>query len=445
MSDRRIPQDIEAERALLGSLLIDPQAIVDVAPLVAEEDFFRGAHKIIYAAMLIVHARRDPTDLVLVSAELEANETSDKIGGVEYLTSLIAATPSSVHAASYARQVSRCATLRRLLQATAVAADAVYDHGNDADKAIEAAHAALFAIAPRGQSEYVSLSHVMSGYADRIDSVSREDAHGEGTPTGFKLLDRLTGGFQRGELIVLAGRPGHGKSAMGVQMALGAAKLGYPTCIATLEMTQMQLAHRLVSGYSGVDGQRLRTGWIREEEWQPIATAIGVLSETPVYLDDTPAQSITDIRQRARRLVSRLRYEGKELGLVVVDYLQLVRATVKRGEGRVQEVGVISGELKAMAMELNVPVLACAQLSRAVENRNGNRPQLSDLRESGSIEQDADVVMFLHREELYDSNTPRKGLADLLVAKHRAGPLADFVVQYDAPTTTFKNLAQKEN
>lgn len=441
-----VPQNIEAEMAVLGSILENPTCAAEVASLLKPEDFYRTAHQTIYRAILAVHEKQEPPDLLLVCAELDRTGKMEQIGGASYLTSCVLSTPTAVYAANYAGEVLQSVALRRLLSISQQIAKAVHD-GGDADKALEAAYAALADATPRNGRDYVKMDAVMEGYIDRLDAMARE-GKGDGVPSGFVDLDTLTGGFQKGELTVLAGRPGHGKSACAMQIAAHAAAhgatKGYVVSAVSLEMSQLQLIHRMVSGRARVDGQRLRTGWVRDEEWPSVHRAVWDLAELPIYLDDTPGQTIGDVRNRARRLAAQLRGHGQTVGLMIVDYLQLMHATVKRGEGRTQEVGLISGGLKEMAMELGVPVIACAQLNRAVESRQGNRPQLSDLRESGSIEQDADLVLFVHREELYDPKTTRKGLAELIVAKNRSGPLADITLRFDAPTTTFYTLSERE-
>jgi replicative DNA helicase len=442
--ERQVPQDVEAERAVLGSLLLDTSAIAEIAPLLRPEDFYRGQHAAIYRAMLALHAAHEPTDNVLVSNQVERE------GGIKgldapalnaYLAGLVMGTPSAVNAVYYAGKVQQAAALRGLLSAASRIASAVYESSGDAEKAWDAAQAAVFAVARRDAAAFRALTAYLDGYFERLDIASRGEV-GEGLPTGIRDFDRLTGGLHTGDLIVLASRPGMGKTAMALQMAVAAARRGHAVAMASLEMSGHQLAHRLVSGESGIDGQRLRTAHLESDQWERVVRAIGDLSALPIAIDDTPALSVVDVRARLRTCALDFQRKGQRLGLVVVDYLQLMHAAMKRSENRVQEVSEISRQLKAMAKELNVPLVACAQLSRQADQRPGGRPQLSDLRESGQIEADADLVLFLFREEVYDPDSKRKGLADLIVAKNRQGPLADIELRFDGPTTTFQDLIQ---
>ncbi|HEX2034079.1 MAG TPA: replicative DNA helicase [Chloroflexota bacterium] len=439
MAEERLPpQNIEAEQSVLGSILIDRDAIVRVAGFLRPEDFYREAHRLIYQAALDLFERREPADFVLLCDELEQRSRLDQVGGPAYLTSLINMVPTAVNVEYYGHIVERCAILRRLISAGGQIAGVAYDLQHDAELAVDKAEQILFSLTQRRRAqEFVPISQVLENYFDQIDYIHQNKGKTFGVPTGFKKLDEITGGLQRSDLIILAARPGMGKTSFALNIASHAALKNHITVgIFSLEMSRDQLVQRLICSEAGIDSHRLRTGFIEEGEWAKIAQAIGELSEAPVFIDDTPGISIMELRTKARRLQAE-----HDLGFIIVDYLQLMQG--RRTENRVQEVSDISMGLKALARELNVPVLAASQLSRAVEQRPGNRPQLSDLRESGSIEQDADIVMFIYREEQYDRETSRKGIADVIVAKHRNGPLADIELVFLGQQTKFANLEQR--
>lgn len=439
MSEERLPpQNIEAEQSVLGSILIDRDAIVRVAGFLKPEDYYREAHRTIFQAALDLFERREPADFVLLCDELERRGRLEQVGGPAYLTSLINMVPTAVNVEYYGHIVERCAILRRLISAAGQIAGIAYDTQHDAELAVDKAEQVLFALTQRRRArEFVAISEVLENYFDQIDYIHQHRGQAFGVPTGFRELDKLTGGLQRSDLIILAARPGMGKTSFALNMALHAAqKHNTPVGIFSLEMSKDQLVQRLICSQAGIDQHRLRTGYIEESEWGKIAQAIGELSEAPIYIDDTPGISIMELRTKARRLQAE-----HDLGFIIVDYLQLMQGN--RTDNRVQEVSEISRSLKGLARELNVPVLAASQLSRAVEQRPKNRPQLSDLRESGSIEQDADIVMFIYREELYERDTLRKGLADIIVAKHRNGPLADIELVFLAQQTRFADLEQR--
>jgi replicative DNA helicase len=439
MAEERLPpQNIEAEQSVLGSILIDRDAIVRVAAFLKAEDFYREAHRTIYQAAVDLFERREPADFVLLCDELERRGRLEGVGGPAYLTALINMVPTAVNVEYYGHVVERCAILRRLISAGGQIAGVAYDIQHDAELAVDKAEQILFGLTQRRRTqEFVPLSDVLESYFDQIDYIHQNRGKTFGVPTGFRDLDELTGGLQRSDLIILAARPGMGKTSFALNIATHAALKNHVTCgIFSLEMSRDQLVQRLICSEAGIDSHRLRTGYIEEGEWAKIAEAIGMLSEAPIFIDDTPGISIMELRTKARRLQAE-----HDLGFIVVDYLQLMQGT--RTDNRVQEVSDISRGLKALARELNAPVMACAQLSRAVEQRPGNRPQLSDLRESGSIEQDADIVMFIYREEQYDRESQRKNLADVIVAKHRNGPLKDIELRFSGAQTRFANLEQR--
>ncbi|MGI8424527.1 MAG: replicative DNA helicase [Chloroflexota bacterium] len=436
MSEERLPpQNIDAEQSVLGSILIDRDAIVRVAGFLHAEDYYREAHRTIYQASLDLFERREPADFVLLCDELERRGRLEQVGGPAYLTSLINLVPTAVNVEYYGHVVERCAILRRLITAGGQIAGVAYDLQHDAELAVDKAEQILFTLTQRRRArEFIPISEVLEGYFDQIDYIHQHRGQTFGVPTGFTRLDELTGGLQRSDLIILAARPGMGKTSFALNMATHAAlKNNIPVGIFSLEMSKDQLVQRLICSQAEIDSHRLRTGFIEESEWAKIAQAIGELSEAPIYIDDTPGISVMELRTKARRLQAE-----HDLGFVIVDYLQLMQG--RRSENRVQEVSDISRSLKELARELNIPVVAASQLNRSVEQRPNNRPQLSDLRESGSIEQDADIVMFIYREELKDPETARKGIADVIVAKHRNGPTADIELAFIARQTKFANL-----
>jgi replicative DNA helicase len=441
MAEERLPpQNIEAEQSVLGSILIDRDAIVRVAGFLRPEDFYREAHRTIYQAMLDLFERREPADFVLLCDELERRGRLEQVGGPAYLTSLINMVPTAVNVEYYGHIVERCAILCRLITAGGQIAGVAYDMQQDAELAVDKAEQILFALTQRRRAqEFVPIARVLDNYFEQLDYAHQHRGQVFGVPSGFKKLDEITGGLQRSDLIILAARPGMGKTSFVLNIAAHAAmKNKVAVGVFSLEMSRDQLVQRLICSEAGIDSHRLRTGFIEEGEWSKISQAIGELSEAPIFIDDTPGISIMELRTKARRLQAE-----HDLGFVIVDYLQLMQGSYGRTDNRVQEVSEISRSLKALARELNVPVLTCSQLNRAVEQRPGNRPQLSDLRESGSIEQDADIVMFIYREEVYDRETTRKNIADVIVAKHRNGPLADIELFFSGQQTRFADLEQR--
>jgi replicative DNA helicase len=434
--DRLPPQNIEAEQSVLGSLLIDREAVLKIAPFLQPEDFYRELHGQIYAAVLELHERREPADFVTLCDELERRGRLEAVGGASYLSSLINSVPTSIHVEYYAHIVERTATLRRLIEAAGKIAGLAYEEAEDVDVVVDRAEQVLFEVSQRRVSKgLTSLKHILADYYDRVEYLHQHKGEMVGLPTGFIDLDRLLGGLQRSDLVIVAGRPGTGKSSLGMSIAHQAAlKHNAVVAFFSLEMSAEQLVQRLISGETGISSQRLRIGDIRDVEWDKLVKASGTLSETMIFIDDTPSPTPMEIRTKARRLAAEY-----GLSLVIVDYLQLMVGGT-RTENRVQEISYISRALKSLARELGVPVLAMSQLSRAVESRQDKRPILSDLRESGSIEQDADVVLFIFREELYEQNTDRKNIADIIVAKHRNGPTGQVSLRFVSEETKFVDL-----
>ena len=434
--ERLPPHNIEAEQSVLGSLLIDRDAVIRIASYVKPDDFYISANGRVYQAILDLYNRREPTDFVTLSDELERKGQLDDIGGIGYLSSLLNAVPTAVHVEYYGRIVERTATLRRLIDAGTRIVGIGYREDGALEDALDAAERALFEVSQkRTTRDFVSIAEVLDRFFDQIEYLQQHRGDVVGVPTGFADLDQLTGGMQRSDLIILAARPSMGKSALALGLAYGAAvQHGKTVGIFTLEMSAEQLVQRLLSTETGVDSHRLRLGQIDDSEWERISRALGRLSEANIFIDDSANVALMDVRSKARRLQAE-----HGVDMIIIDYLQLMSSN-RRSDNRVQEISEISRGLKGLARELNVPVIALSQLSRAVETRSDHRPMLSDLRESGSIEQDADIVMFIFRDDKYDENSEKKGIAELIVAKHRNGPVGSVNLRFFERTARFAEL-----
>ncbi len=434
--DKTIPANPEAEEAVLGSLLIDPDAVIKIASFLKADDFYREKNGWLYQAILDLHERREPADYVTVVDELERRNQLQEIGGASYITTLIGSVPTAVHVEHYAHIVERTATLRRLIGAAGQIAALAYEEAQDVNEVVDRAEQIIFNVSERRvRRDLTPVRQVMDTVVDRIDFLHRHKGDILGVPSGFAKLDKLLGGFQKSDLVVLAARPGVGKTSLALCSALNAAKrYGQRVAFFSLEMSAEQLVQRLLSVETGINQQRLRLGDINENEWQMLIEAAGVLSETLLFVDDTPAMSALELRTKARRLQAE-----HGLDMVIVDYLQLMRSDA-RSENRVQEISYITRSLKSLARELEAPLLALSQLSRAVESRSDHKPILSDLRESGSIEQDADIVMFIYREDMVKENSDRKNIADVIVAKHRNGPTDTVPLYFNKELTKFADL-----
>lgn len=434
-----VPNSREAEEAVIGSVLINPEAYYDVAQFLQAEDFYIHRHRWIWETFTRLHERRIPIDLLTVSEELDQNNQLGEVGGTAYLAGLISNVPSSLHAEAYGRLVEETSVRRRMLTAANEIAKLAYQEDATVDTVMDNAEKVIFGVSERRTTrDLQTIKQVLSDYYDRVDQLSGRDDETTGVPTGFIDLDRLLGGFQPSDLLIIAGRPGSGKTAFMLSAAKNAAqKYKKHVAIFSLEMSNEQLVQRLISQETGIDSQRLRMGKLQEEEWPIFSHAIEVLGDTMIFLDDTPALTPLQLRTKCRRL-----HMEYNLDLVVVDYLQLM-SSGSRSENRVQEVSFISRNMKVLARELNVPVLAAAQLSRAIEQRADKEPQLSDLRESGSLEQDADIVMFIHRPELYEKDTLKQNLAQIKVAKHRNGPVGTVEMVFFSNMAKFDNAATR--
>ena len=413
-----LPHSRNAEEAVLGSILIDPEAYFNVAQFIKPDDFYIVRNRWIWESFTRLHERRAPIDYLTVCQELEQHNQLGEVGGAAYVMTLINQTPSSLNAEAYGHLVEENSVRRRMLQAANDLARLAYDQKKTVDTIMDEAEKSIFSISERRvHHDLQPIQQVLSDVYDRVDQLSKRDDEIFGVPTGLVDLDRLLGGLQKSDLLIIAGRPGMGKTGFMLSVMKNAAQRHKKhIAMFSLEMSNEQLVQRLIAQETGIDTQRLRTGKLTEEEFPLFTHAIEVLSDTHIYLDDTPAITPMQLRTKCRRL--HLEYE---LDLVLVDYLQLMSGDM-RTDNRVQEVSYISRNLKVLARELNVPVLVGAQLSRAVEQRADKRPVLSDLRESGSLEQDADIVMFIHRPDAMEKDNPKQNIAEIIVGKHRNGP-----------------------
>lgn len=439
--ERLPPHSIEAEEAVLGSLLIDPDAIFEVTSFLKPDAFYRVQNRWIYEAILSLSDRREPLDLITLTEALRRREQLEEVGGEAYIIGLINAVPTSINARSYARVVEAASLRRKMIGAASTIASLAYDEAEDINVVIDRAEQALFSISEqRTTRDLVPVKQIAREYLERIEELHARGDDIIGVPTGFTDLDRLLGGLNKSDLIIVAARPGMGKTSLQTTMALTAARRhGKRVAIFNLEMSGEQLVQRMIATETRIDSQRLRRGNIQEQEWPIFLEAIGRLSETRIFIDDTPSITPMQLRTKCRRL-----YAEHGLDLVMIDYLQLMQAEHSTNN-RVQEISEISRSLKSLARELDVPVMAAAQLSRAVEQRQEKRPQLSDLRDSGSIEQDADIVMFIYRDEYYHPDTTeRPNIAEINIAKHRNGPTGTIDLYWHSQLATFRNLQRQE-
>jgi len=439
--ERLPPHNLEAEEAVLGSLLIDPDAIYDVANFLHPHDFYKVQNKWIYEAILALNERREPLDLLTLTDELRRREQLEEIGGEGVIIGLVNAVPTSVNAAHYGRIVEAASTRRQLINAASSIANLAYEEAEDISIVIDRAEQALFSVSEeRTTRDLTPIRQIARDYLERIEKLTERGEDIIGVPTGFSDLDRLLGGLNKSDLLILAARPGMGKTSLQNAIALTAAtRYGKRIAIFNLEMSGEQLVQRMLSAETRIDSQRLRRGQLHEHEWPIFMEAIGRLSQTHIFIDDTPSITPNQLRTKCRRL-----YAEHGLDLIMIDYLQLM-VTERGSSNRVMEISEISRGLKGLARELDVPVLAAAQLSRAVEQRQDKHPLLSDLRDSGSIEQDADIVMFIYRDEYYNpETTERPNIAELNIAKHRNGPTGTIDLYWHSKLATFRNLQRQE-
>ena len=436
--DRVPPQDIAAEQSVIGAMLLSKDAIADVVEAVREGDFYRPAHQLIFSAILDLYGRGEPADAVTVSAELTRIGELGRVGGAPYIHTLVASVPTAANAGYYGRIVRERAILRRLVEAGMRITQMGYQGDGEVDMIVDRAQAAVYDVTDRRTSEdYLPLAEIMPGTLEEIDAIASRGGVLAGVPTGFAELDNVTNGLHAGQMIVIAARPAIGKSTVGLDLARSASiKHGLTSAIFSLEMSRNEIAMRLLSAEASIALNHLRSGTMSDADWQKLARKMSAVSEAPLFIDDSPNMTMMEIRAKCRRLKQR-----HDLRLVVIDYLQLM-SSGKKVESRQQEVSEFSRALKLLAKELEVPVIAISQLNRGPEQRTDKRPMMSDLRESGSIEQDADMVILLHREDAYERESPRAGEADFILAKHRNGPTANITVAFQGHYSRFVDRAQ---
>ncbi len=434
------PHSVDAERAVLGGLMLDNKAWDRIADVVTAEDFYRHDHRLIFNAIGELAERNQPLDAVTVSEFLARNDQLDEMGGLAFLGQLAKDTPSAANIQAYGQIVRERALLRNLIDVGVAIADSAYtSDGRDASELVDDAERSVFQIAERGKrrgSGFQALRKILPATIDRLDYLSHTEGDVTGLSTGFNSLDDMTAGLQRGDLVIIAGRPSMGKTTLAMNIAENAAiGSGQAVAIFSMEMSAEQISFRMIGSIGRVDQSNLRRGNFNDEDWNRINSAVAIMSEAKIYIDDTPSLSPTEVRARARRLAR----ENGGLGLIVLDYLQLMQVQGNK-ENRATEISEISRSLKALAKELDCPVIALSQLNRSVEQRTDKRPVMSDLRESGAIEQDADVICFIYRDEVYDKETTRKGIADIIIAKQRNGPVGEVHLTFLGQYTKFENL-----
>jgi len=440
LPDKLPPQSIEAEKSVLGCLMLDKNAIIKVADFLKPKDFYKAIHQEIYKAILELFEKEDPIDLLAVSNRLKDKNLIEEIGGNAYLTDLINSVPTASHVINYAKIVQRKRILRDLIEASQEIGQMGYDESEDVDILLDKAEQRIFSITQKSLTQnFIPVKSTLEEAFERIDKLAKHEGESRGLRTGFVELDNRLAGLQNSDLIILASRPSMGKSSLALNIAANIA-INYkkPVGIFSLEMSQDQVVDRLIAAQANVDLWRLRTGKLSEDgddnDFSKIRRALGVLAEIPLYIDDAASSNILQMRAMARRLQAE-----NGLGLLIVDYLQLMEPR-NANESMVSQVTEISRSLKNLARELNVPVLALSQLSRAVEQRSPQIPRLADLRESGSLEQDADVVLFIYREDRYNTDTSRKNIADIIISKHRNGPIGQVELYFDEGRVSFRNL-----
>ena len=436
------PQNLEAEQCVLGSILLQQGALVKILELVTPVDFYRDAHKIIFSAMVALFEKNEPLDIITVSNILKDKNQLEQVGGPAYLSNLTDIVPLAANIIYYAQIIRSKSILRRLILTCTEIASRCYEEQNEIDSLVDDAEQTIFEISrTKSSQDFQALSKIIPDTFKKIERLAEKKELITGVPTGYDDLDKITAGLQSSDLIILAGRPSMGKTALAMNIVQNAAIFHkIPVAVFSLEMSKEQLGMRMLCSVSRVDSQDLRTGFIRDPDWPKLARATGILSDAPIFIDDTPAITVLEMRAKSRRLKAEY-----DIGLVVVDYLQLMRGR-SSAERREQEISEISRSLKAMAKELDLPVIALSQLNRSLESRPNKRPQLSDLRESGAIEQDADVICFLYRDEIYNKSedNPKRGIAEVIIGKQRNGPTGTVELTFIDKYTTFENYSRLE-
>lgn len=440
MIERVPPQNIEAEQAVLGAMLIKKEAIAEASQILKPEDFYREAHRLVFENMLSLFNRNEAVDLITVTEELRKNGQLEKAGGIAFVTSLANAVPTAANIEYHARIVKEKSHLRSLINAATEIAALAYEDTDDVVELMDRSEKLILeAAAQQNSNAFVPIKEILLSTFARIEKLYESKGGLTGLSSGFKDLDKLTSGLQASDLILVAARPSMGKTAFTLNIATHVAvREKKPVAFFSLEMSKEQLVQRMLCAEGGIDSQRLRIGQLEDEDWTRLISAADRLNSAPIFIDDTPGITIMELRSKARRLKAE-----HDLQLIVIDYLQLMQGrSNKNGDNRQQEISEISRSLKALARELNVPVIALSQLSRSVESRQVKKPMLSDLRESGSLEQDADIVMFLYREDYYDPDTDQKNITDVIIAKHRNGPVDTIQLFFHKQFTKFADLSR---
>lgn len=435
--DRVPPQNIEAEQAVLGAVLLDSDALVTAQEKVHPHDFYRTSHRLIFEAMVELFENQEPVDLVTLTSLLRDKKQLEEVGGVQYLTELAHGVPTAANVDYYAQIVEEKSMLRRLIRTATEIVTEGFAADDSVSELISDAEKRIMEIGnQRSTSGFIAIRDVLMEVFERVETLYNQKGTITGIPSGFADLDRMTSGFQRSDLIIVAARPSVGKTAFALNIAQNVGVRAKETvAIFSLEMSAAQLVQRIICAEANVDATRMRTGHLENEDWEKLTMAIGTLSDAQIYIDDSPAITVADIRSRCRRLK-----RERGLGMVLIDYLQLIHGRGKPGENRQQEVSEISRTLKQIARELDVPVIALSQLSRGVEQRQDKRPMMSDLRESGSIEQDADIVAFLYRDDYYDKESEKKNIIEIIIAKQRNGPVGTVELVFLKNYNKFVNL-----
>ncbi|PLT29524.1 replicative DNA helicase [Peribacillus deserti] len=439
-TDRIPPQNIEAEQAVLGAIFLEPSSLTLASEVLIPEDFYRNAHQKIFNVMVKLNDEGKPVDLVTVTEELQASKQLEDVGGVSYLSELAGSVPTAANIEYYARIVEEKALLRRLIRTATNIATEGYSREDEVASLLGEAEKSIMEVAQRKNSgAFQNIKDVLVRAYDNIELLHNREGDVTGIPTGFAELDRMTAGFQRNDLIIVAARPSVGKTAFALNIAQNVAtKTSENVAIFSLEMGAEQLVMRMICAEGNINAQNLRTGSLTDEDWRKLTMAMGSLSNSGIFIDDTPGVRIGDIRSKCRRLK-----QEHGLGMILIDYLQLIQGNGRSGENRQQEVSEISRSLKALARELEVPVIALSQLSRGVEQRQDKRPMMSDIRESGSIEQDADIVAFLYRDDYYDKESENKNIIEIIIAKQRNGPVGTVSLAFVKEYNKFVNLERR--
>jgi replicative DNA helicase len=443
MADKNVPagklppQNVDAEMSLLGAVLIDEETLADISEHVTAKDFYDKRHSLIYDAMMRLYEKHRPVDLLTLTDELKKKKELDTVGGSAYITELTNFVPTAAHAESYAEMVAQTAVRRRLIRASGEISEMGFDEETTTQELLEKAEAELFAVSDQSlKQDLISIESILTESFDRMEELHRNKGSLRGVRTGYRDLDTMTAGLQRSDLIILAARPSMGKTTLVTNLAYNVATVAKQSVIFfSLEMSKEQLVDRMLADASGVNSWNIRTGNLSDDDFSKISEAMGEMAEAPIFIDDTPGLSVLEMRTKARRAA-----HEQPLGLIIVDYLQLMQGSGRSDGNRVQEVSEISRGLKLIARELNVPVIALSQLSRSVESRTPQIPQLSDLRESGSIEQDADIVMFIYREDYYNPETDRQHITDLIISKHRNGPTGKVELYFNPERLRFSSV-----